>query len=819
MAQALPERASAVVIGGGVTGASVAYHLAKLGWTDVVLLERKQFACGTSWHAAGLVGTMRASESHARLCEYSMRLIGELEEETQQSTGFRQVGSLSIAHSEARFEELKRVAAMNNAFGVTRVDIVTVDEIRSIYPLLETQDLLGGSWVAQDGHASPVDVVAAFIKGARQRGVRCLEGVKVLDIHRKNGRVHGVATDHGDIQAEFVVNAAGLWSRDLGRLAGVNVPLHACEHYYAHTEKLDDLPADLPVMRDHDKCAYYREDAGSLLVGAFEPHARPLPMEEIPEDFCFDELPGHMEEQLMPVLEAAMIRVPMLQNVGWRSFFCGPESFTPDDQFHLGEAPELRNFYVACGLNSVGIQTSGGIGKACAEWMHAGHPPLDLWSNDIRRAFSFQGTQRYLAERVSETLGLLYANHYPYRQYETARNVRHSPIHERLVQQNACFGEAAGWERPNWFAPEGVEPRYQYSFGRQNWFEYSAAEHRAAREGVAVFDQSSFSKYLIQGNDACKVLQRICTADVDVVPGRIVYTHWLNERGGIEADLTVTRLAENQYMVVSGAAVTNRDLDWLSRNIPDDAHCFCTDVTAAWAVLGVMGPDSRALLEKITSADLSNEAFPFGTAQPVEIGCAVGRAFRVSYVGELGWELYVPSDQARHAYAVILEAGADRGLVPAGMHALDSCRIEKKFLHFGHDIADEDTPVEAGMRFVCHFDKPIHFIGRDAVWAQIDAGGPLKKRMVQFLLQDPQALLYHHEPILRDGTTVGYLTSGNYGHTLGGSVGLGYVRCEEGVSADFLDSGEWQIDVAGARIPAKASLRALYDPKGERSKA
>ena len=693
MAQTVPERASAVVIGGGVTGASVAYHLAKLGWTDVVLLERKQFACGTSWHAAGLVGTMRASESHARLCEYSMRLIGELEEETQQSTGFRQVGSLSIAHSEARFEELKRVAAMNNAFGVTRVDIVTVDEIRSIYPLLETQGLLGGSWVAQDGHASPVDVVAAFIKGARQRGVRCLEGVKVLDIHHQNGRVRGVATDQGDIETEFVVNAAGLWSRDLGRLAGVNVPLHACEHYYAHTEKLDDLPPDLPVMRDHDKCAYYREDAGSLLVGAFEPNARPLPMEAIPEDFCFDELPGHMEEQLMPVLEEAMIRVPMLQNVGWRSFFCGPESFTPDDQFHLGEAPELRNFYVACGLNSVGIQTSGGIGKACAEWMHAGHPPLDLWSNDIRRAFPFQGTRRYLAERVSETLGLLYANHYPYRQYETARNVRHSPIHERLVQQNACFGEAAGWERPNWFAPVGVEPRYEYSFGRQNWFEYSAAEHRAAREGVAVFDQSSFSKYLVQGNDACKVLQRICTADVDVAPGSIVYTHWLNERGGIEADLTVTRLAGNQYLVVSGAAVTNRDLDWLSRNIPDDAHCVSTNVTAAWAVLGVMGPHSRALLEEVTSADLSNEAFPFGTAQQVEIGCVVARALRVSYVGELGWELYVPSDQARHAYGVLLEAGADHGLVPAGMHAFDSCRIEKKFLHFGHDIADEDTPV------------------------------------------------------------------------------------------------------------------------------
>lgn len=818
MSHELPERASAVIIGGGVTGASVAYHLAKLGWSDVVLLERKQFACGTSWHAAGLVGTMRANESHARLCEYSMRLIGELEAETEQSTGFRQVGSLSIAHSQARFDELKRVAAMNNAFGVTRVDMVTVDEIRSIYPLLETQGLLGGSWVAKDGHASPVDVVAAFIKGARQRGVRCLEDTKVLGIHRNNGRVTGVATQHGDIHAEFVVNAAGLWSRDLGRLAGVNVPLHACEHYYAHTEKLPDLPADLPVMRDHDKCAYYREDAGSLLVGAFEAKAIALPMSEIPDDFCFDELPGHTEEQLMPVLEEAMIRVPMLADVGWRSFFCGPESFTPDDQFHVGESPELKNFFVACGLNSVGIQTSGGIGKACAEWMHHGHAPLDLWGNDIRRTFSFQGTQRYLQERVSETLGLLYANHYPYRQYETARNIRHSPIHERLVEQNACFGEAAGWERPNWFAPRDVEPRYEYSFGRQNWFDYSAAEHRSAREGVAVFDQSSFSKYLIQGKDACRVLQRICTADVDVATGRIVYTHWLNERGGIEADLTVTRLAETQYMVVSGAAVTNRDLDWLSRTIPDEAYCFCTNVTAAWAVLGIMGPKSRALLEKVTSADLSNEAFPFATAQRVEIGCIEARALRVSYVGELGWELYVPSDQARHAYDVLLGTGVDFGLVPAGMHALDSCRIEKKFLHYGHDIGDEDTPVDAGMRFVCNFDKAIHFIGRDAIAAQIDTNAPLKKRLVQFLLEDPSALLYHHEPVYRDGVIVGYLTSGNYGHTLGGSVGLGYVRCEDGVDSNYVDSGNWEIDVGGVLVHAKASLRALYDPKGDRAR-
>ncbi len=814
----LPGRASAVIIGGGVTGTSVAYHLAKLGWSDVVLLERRQFACGTTWHAAGLVGTMRANESHAKLCEYSMGLIKDIEAETGQATGFRQVGSLSIAHSEARFQELRRVAAMNNAFGVTRVDIVTAEEIRNLYPLLETRDLLGGSWVPQDGHASPVDVTAAYVKGARMHGAKCIEGVTVTGILRGNGRVTGVRTEHGDIACEFVVNAAGMWSRALGRLAGVNVPLHACEHYYAHTEKLPDLPSDLPVMRDHDRCAYYREDAGSLLVGAFEPNARPWGMDGIPEDFCFDELPGHMEEQFMPVLEHAMQRVPMLAEVGWRSFFCGPESFTPDDQFHLGEAPELGNFFVACGLNSVGIQTSGGLGKACAQWLDKGHPPMDLWGNDIRRMYPFQGTQRYLEARVSETLGLLYANHWPYRQYETARDVRHSPLHERLAARNACFGEAAGWERPNWFAPAGVEPRYEYRFGKQNWFEHSAAEHRALREGVALLDQSSFSKYLVAGRDACAALQRICTADVDVAPGRVVYSHWLNPRGGIEADLTVTRLDERTFWVVSGAGVTGKDLDWLARHVPPEAHCHVHDITSAWAVLGVMGPGSRALLAAITGADLSNAAFPFGTSQPVEVGCAVGRAARVSYVGELGWEIYVPVDQARHAFDVIAAAGARHGLAMAGMHAMDSCRLEKRFVHFGHDVGDEDTPLEAGLGFVCAFDKGTDFIGRDAALRQRDAGTPAK-RLLQFVLEDPEAVLYHHEPILKDGVAVGFLTSGGYGHTLGGSVGLGYVKIAEPVTADYVRSSGFAIDVAGERIPARASLRALYDPQGERPRA
>jgi len=816
MSIAIPARASAVVIGGGVIGSSVAYHLAKLGWSDVVQLERNQFSCGTTWHAAGLVGTMRANESHARLCEYSMAVLSELEAETGQSTGFRQVGSLTIAHSAARFEELKRVAAMNNAFGVTRVDMVTPEEIKSLYPYLETGDLLGGSWVAQDGTASPVDVTQAFVKGARGRGALCIEGVRVTGITQANGRVTGVITDQGEIQADYVVNCGGLWGREIGRMAGVNVPLHACENYTAHTEKLDDLPANLPVMRDHDKCAYYREDAGSLLVGAFEPNAVAWGQHGIPLDFAFEELEGHMDEQFMPVLEAAMHRVPMLQDVGWRSFFCGPESFTPDDQFHMGEAPELKNFYVACGLNSVGIQTSGGLGRALADWMDKGHAPMDLWGNDIRRMFPFQSTQKYIEERVTETLGLLYDNHYPYKQMETARNLRHSPLHEKLLERNACFGEAAGWERPNWFAAQGVTPEYEYSFGKQNWFEYNAAEHKAAREGVVLFDQSSFSKYLVQGRDACRVLQRVSSADVDVAPGKMVYTHWLNDRGGIEADLTVTRIAEDQFWIVSGASQTIKDLHWLKMNIGEDEFCCVSDITNAWAVLGVMGPGSRDLLSETLNHDMSTPSFPFGSFQPVELGMSRAWAARVSYVGELGWELYVPVDQARHGFDVLWEKGESHGLKLAGMHTLDSCRMEKKFVHYGHDVADQDTPLECGMGFVCALDKAIPFTGRDAILRQKESGSFMRKRLVQFLLQDPEAMLYHHEPILRDGVIVGHLTSGNYGHTLGGSVGLGYVEVEDNVTRDYLESGSFAIDVAGDHIPARASLGALYDPKAER---
>ena len=817
--QDLPEKASAVVVGGGVIGASVAYHLARQGWQDVVLLERKQFACGTTWHAAGLVGTMRANESHARLLEYSMNLLGEIEAESEQSTGFRQVGSLSIAHSEARWQELRRVAAMNNAFGVTQVDTITTAEAKALFPLMNDEGILGATFVEQDGKANPTDVTMAFIKSARKRGAQCLEGITVDDILIENGKVVGVATERGSIQTDFVVNCAGLWARNLGRKHNVNIPLHACEHYYAVTEKHPDVTPDLPVFRDYDRCTYVKEDAGSLLVGIFEPKARAWGQKGIPKDFSFDEIPGHPEEQLMPVLEHAMERIPMLADVGWRTFFCGPESFTPDDQWHVGEVPNVKNYFVACGLNSIGIQSAGALGKACAEWMEKGHAPLDLWGNDIRRVYPFMGTQQYIQERVEESLGLLYARHYPFLQFETARGVRFSPIHQRLQEANACFGSVAGWERPNWFAPKGVEPKYEYSFGKQNWFDYSAAEHKAAREGVVLFDQSTFSKYLIQGKDAAKNLQRICSADVDVEPDRIVYTHWLNDRGGIEADLTVTRMGENSYMAVSAAATTHKDLDWLNKNIDPDSHTFVTDVTNQWAVFGVMGPRSRELLEPLLGLSLASDVFPFGCSIEAEIGYWPVRVTRVSFVGELGWEIYVPVDMAMPVFDRILEAGKSVDLKLAGLHALDSCRIEKKFLHFGHDVADEDTPLEAGVGFVCALDKSIPFIGHDAIARQKESGSHFNKRLVQFLVNDPEPQLYHHEPILMNDQLVGYLTSGNYGHTLGGSVGLGYVKQAEKIDKALVESASWAIDIGGTRFSATASLSALYDPRAERMRS
>jgi 4-methylaminobutanoate oxidase (formaldehyde-forming) len=808
-----------VIVGGGIVGCSIAYHLTKLGWRDVVLLERKQLTCGTTWHAAGLVGQLRATLNLTKLAVYTTDLYSGLEAETGQATGFKQNGSLGVAANAERFEELKRSASMARMAGL-EVQVISPAEARELYPLLNIEDLVGAVFLPNDGQTNPIDTTMALAKGARAGGAKIFEDTKVTAIHTGTGtsgpRVTGVSTDKGDIKADTVVNCAGLWAREVGLLCGVRVPLHACEHYYILTDPMPDVSAKLPVLRDPDGCAYYKEDAGKILLGAFEGNARAWGMDGIPEDFSFDELPGDMDH-FMPVLEGAMHRVPALESVGLRKFFCGPESFTPDVRYYLGEAPEVRNFFVAAGFNSIGIQSAGGAGKVISEWIVNGHPPMDVADVDIRRVIPFQNNKRYLQERAPESLGLLYAMHWPYRQPETGRGVRTSPLHERLAAKGACFGEAAGWERANWFAPEGIEPKYEYSYKRQNWFPYAAAEHKAVREAVGLFDMTSFAKFLVEGADAEAVLQRVCANDMAVPTGKVVYTQWLNERGGIEADLTVTRLAEDRYMVVTAGAAAPRDWTWLKRHIPEGASCRVTDITSGLAVLSVMGPNSRDLLSRVSDADLSNQAFPFGTAQEIELGYATLRAVRVTFVGELGWELYVPSEFACHVFDTIMAEGGDFGLKLAGLHVLDSCRIEKAFRHWGHDITDEDTPLEAGLGFAVRLDKNADFIGRDALLRQKETG-KLTKRLVQFALDDPEPLLYHNEPVYRDGEAVGYLTSGNYGHHLGRAIGLGYVNHPDGVTADWVTAGRYEIEVACERFSAQASLRPMYDPKAERVK-
>ena len=814
MAPSLPTHARVVIVGGGIVGASIAYHLAKLGWSDLVLLERKRLTSGTTWHAAGLVGQLRATANLTKLAQYTTELYASLEAETGQATGFMQRGSLSIATNPERLEELMRGASMARTFGL-EVNAVSPTEIKRHWPLLHVGDVVGGVHLPRDGQTNPIDTTMALIKGATMRGVKVVENVAVDSIITKNGRAIGVSTRSGELFAENVVIAAGMWSRALGLAASVDIPLQACEHFYIVTEPFPGLTPDLPVLRDPDNCAYFKEDAGKLLLGAFEPNAKPWALDGIPEEFEFGELPddfAHFE----PILEAAVRRLPALGNIGIRKFFNGPESFTPDVRYLLGETADIQKLYVAAGFNSIGIQSAGGAGKALAEWIVAGHAPMDLADVDIRRLEKFQVNKKYLKERVSESLGLLYAMHWPYRQYETARNVRISPLHERLAGRGACFGEAAGWERPNWFAPTGVKPEYAYSYGRQNWFAYSAREHRATREGVALYDMTSFGKFLVQGRGAEAALQRICANDMRVSPDRVVYTQWLNERGGIEADLTVTRLSETSFMIVTAGAAARRDLTWAKRHLAAAADVFITDVTSAEAVLCIMGPNSRALLEALSGADLSNGAHPFGTWREITIGYALVRAARVTYVGELGWELYVATEFARGVFDALLEAGASFDLKLAGLHALDSCRIEKAYRHWGHDIGEEDTPLEAGLMFAVKLDNG-DFIGRDALMRRRDEGAT--RRLLQFLLLDPDPLLYHDEPIWADGEMVGRTTSGAYGHSLGGAVALGYVSGNEQTVASLVASAQFEIEVGGRRIEAKSSLTPMYDPKNLRIRA
>ena len=812
---ALPNKARVVIIGGGVIGCSVAYHLTKLGWEDVVLMERKQLTSGTTWHAAGLIAQLRATANMTKLAKYSQELYGGLEEETGVATGFKRVGSITVALTEERREEIYRQAAMARAFGV-EVEEISNERVQEMYPHLNLEGVVGAVYLPLDGQGDPANIALALAKGARQRGGLIKERVKVTGMAKDGSRVTGVDwTDEdgnsGHIEADVVVNCGGMWGHEVGRMAGVNVPLQACEHFYIVTEAIEGL-TQLPVLRVPDEHAYYKEDAGKFLLGAFEPESKPWAVDGIPDDFEFDQLQEDFDH-FEPILEKAIERMPLLAEAGIHTFFNGPESFTPDDAYHLGLAPEMDNFWVAAGFNSIGIQSAGGAGMALAAWMDTGEKPFDLGDVDISRMQPFQGNKRYLEARSKETLGLLYADHFPFRQKATARGVRRTPFHQHLLDQGAVMGEIAGWERANWFANESQKPEYEYSWKRQNFFDNVAAEHNSVRNNVGMYDMTSFGKLRVEGRDAMAFMNYIGGGDYDVPVGKIVYTQFLNSKAGIEADVTVTRIEENCYLVVTPAATRLADQTWMRRN-QSDFNVVITDVTAGEGVLAVMGPNARKLLQAVSPNDFSNAVNPFGTAQEIELGMGLARVHRVTYVGELGWEIYMPSDMAGHMFETLHEAGQDMGLKLCGMHMMDTCRMEKGFRHFGHDITSEDHVLEAGLGFAVKMDKP-NFIGRDAVLAKRETG--LEQRLVQFKLTDAEPLLYHNEPILRNGENVGYLSSGGYGHHVGAAIGMGYVPCK-GESVAELLSSSFEIDVMGTRVKAKAQLKPFYDPKSERVK-
>jgi len=810
----LPEKARVVIIGGGVIGCSVAYHLAKLGWKDVVLLERKQLTSGTTWHAAGLIAQLRATKNMTKLAKYSQELYGNLAAETGVETGFKRCGSITVALTEERLEEINRQAAMARSFGV-EAEPISPAEVKAKYEHLNIDGVKGGVYLPLDGQGDPANIAHALAKGARQNGALVKEGYLVTDIHKEGRRVTGVTWEDkngetGSIEAEHVVNCGGMWGHSIGRMAGVNVPLHSCEHFYIVTEAIPGL-TQMPVLRVPDECAYYKEDAGKMLLGAFEPVSKPWTL-DIPKDFEFDQLPEDFDH-FEPILEAAVERLPMLAEAGIHTFFNGPESFTPDDAYHLGLAPELDNFWVAAGFNSIGIQSAGGAGSALAQWMDEGQKPFDLGDVDISRMQPFQGNKTYLFERSKETLGLLYADHFPYLQKKTARGVRRTPFHHHLMERGAVMGELAGWERANWFAREAQEPEYQYSWQRQNFFDNVREEHMAVRQGVGMYDMSSFGKIRVEGRDAEAFLNYVGGGDYSVANGKIVYTQFLNRSGGIEADVTVTRLTETAYLVVTPAATRLADETWLRRN-QGGFNVVITDVTTGEGVLAIMGPRSRELLQMVSPNDFSNDSNPFGTAQEIEIGMGLARAHRVTYVGELGWEIYVSADMAGHVFETLAEPGLEMGMRLCGMHMMDTCRMEKGFRHFGHDITSEDHVMEAGLGFAVKKDKA-DYIGREAIIAKQENG--LDMRLLQFKLTDPEPLLYHAEPVLRDGEIVSYLTSGAYGHHEGAAMGMGYIPCKGEKLADVLGS-TFEIDVAGTRVKAEVSSKPFYDPKSERVK-
>jgi 4-methylaminobutanoate oxidase (formaldehyde-forming) len=814
----LPGRARVVVVGGGVIGCSVAYHLAHAGWKDVLLLERDRLTSGTTWHAAGLMVTFGStSETSTEMRKYTRDLYARLEAETGQATGFNPVGFIELASDRDRLEEYRRVAAFNRHCGID-VQEISPTEVQRLFPLARVDDVLAGFYVKGDGKANPVDVTMALARGARMQGATILENVVVTGVKTRRGVVTGVRTSQGDVDAEFVVNCTGMWARQFGALAGVTIPLQAAEHYYLITEKLPGIAPDHPVIEDPACHGYYREEVGGLMIGLFEPVCAPWNVGAVPDDFSFGEIRPDWD-RMGPYVERAMSRVPAALEVGVKKFFCGPESFTPDLAPILGEAPELKNYFVAAGLNSIGILTGGGVGRVLAHWIMHGRPDVDVTGMNIDRLHTFQANPEYRRTRTVESLGMVYQCHYPYRSMQTARGAKRSPLHERLAAQGAYFKDVSGWEGADWYAGPGVTPEPPpLSWERQAWFDRWEAEHRATREGVILMDMSFMAKFLVQGRDAGRILNHLSANQVDGPPGLITYTQWLNEGGTIEADLTVTKLDDERFWVVASDTAHRHVETWLRRHIPDDAHAFVTDVTSAHAQINVQGPRSREVLQRVTSADLSNEAFPFRTAREIDLGFARALCVRITYLGELGYELYVPAEQAVHAHDRIVAAGEPLGLRHAGLKALASLRMEKAYRDYGHDIDNTDSVLEAGLGFAVDWKKPGGFLGREALLARKEAGPPTR-RLTQILVKDPRPLLFHAEVVLRDGKPVGYIRAASYGFTLGGAVGLAMIEAGEPLTQAYLDAGRWEVDIAGTRYPAVASLRPLYDPDSRRVRA
>ncbi len=811
----LPSHAQIVVIGGGIIGCSTAYHLAKLGWTDTVVLERKKLTSGTTFHAAGLVGQLRTSANITQLLGYSVELYKTLEAETGLGTGWKMNGGLRLACNQDRWTEVRRQATTARSFGL-EMNLLTPSEALDLWPLMDISDLVGAAFLPTDGQANPSDITQALARGARMAGATILEDTEVIDLEIDDGRIRAVITDRGRIECEKVVCCAGQWSRAFAARFGVTVPLVSMQHQYVVTEPFG-VPATLPTLRDPDRLTYYKEEVGGLVMGGYEPNPVPWAVNGIPRDFHYTLLDSDYDH-FEPIMELALGRVPALQNAGIRTLTNGPESFTPDGNFIIGEAPELRNFFVGAGFNAFGIASGGGAGMALAEWVHKGEPPFDLWAADIRRFGRPHFDTDWVRTRTIEAYGKHYTMAWPHEEHASARPCRRSPLYATLAEQGACFGEKLGWERPNWFADAARRevPRDNYGFGRQNWFEPVGREHRAAREAAVLIDQTSFAKFALKGPDALAALRWICANDVDRPVGALTYTQMLNDRGGIEADLTIARVAPDEFYIVTGTGFATRDRDWIVRNIPAAANCQLFDITSSNAVLSLMGPRSRAILEQVTRADVSNAGFPFGTVRTIGIaGCPV-RAMRVSYVGELGWELHLPVEHAHGVYAALMAAGAVHGLINAGYRAIESLRLEKGYRAWGSDIGPDHTPLEAGLGWAVKLGKPVDFKGRAALEAQKASG--LRKMLAGFTVA-PDVVLLGRETIYRNGQRVGWLSSGGYGYTLEASIGYGYVRKSDGLDADFVRAGTYELEVATERVPAQVHLAPLVDPAMTRIRA